>query len=359
MRSERLRLFTELEKSKYFQKVNSIYIENEQFEDLWATEDLQLLSSMLIKYSRELGNNRVFVHPCPLDEAENPGYSFAGIYKSYKPYRCLSTKENIEKAVWQIRYDRFSFYTDFYYQKNALSGSRKIDLFVSCENEGICGYGTGYVDSEKCLVQYYDSPLSIYRKEPKKIYGSIVDIVSGNDSLHKKLVLALYSVQEQINGIVDIEFVFDRKLNVIINEVRKLSKAHMVNWVKSNNCAAWTYGSAASCILNTVGEIKKRVRTWKRQEFNGEEFDLENDVLFVCYESDKQLFEMQKQLSDFKQVSLIISYPYHIIDSHFSYVLNEYDTFDFVLRCTRQMLFDGQIIKIKSNGLTYSIEEKI
>lgn len=359
MQSERLRLFLELEESKYFQKVNSVYVKNKQFENLWDCESLHPLSDMLVEYASELRNNRIFVHPCPVDEATNLGYSFAGVYRSYKPYRCLNIRENIEKAVWQLKNNGFSFYANFYYQKNELNDSRKVDLFVSCENEDICGYGTGYIDSEKCLMQYFDSPLSIYRNEPKRIYGKIKDIVSGNVQLHRKLVLALCSVQEQIDDIIDIEFVFDRKLNVFINEVRKLSNSHVANWIKTDESLTWTYGSAASCILNTVGEIEKRVRIWRYQEFNFDEFDLENDVLYVRYESDEQLFEMQKQFADFKRISLIISYPFHIIDNHYSYVLNEYDTFGFILRCTRQLFFEGQIIKIKSNGLTYSIEEKV
>ncbi len=356
MHSERLELFMNLNDTREFEKVKSFYIYNSLIEEYWKYEDIDSIVNIIMNRSDVLPNNRVFVHPCPIDEALNTGYSFAGVYRSYKPYRGLNIKENIERAVHQIRYDRFSFYGDYYYRRNGLVGARQVDLFVSCENDEICGYGTGYVDSQKCVVQYYDSPLAIYRKEPRRIKGTVEDLSFVNDELQKKIMIALYAVQEQVDDIIDVEFVFNRKLNVIINEVRRLSASHKNNW-NNSLLECWKFSLATSSILNTVGEIKKRVKIWRKGLFIETDFDVYNEVLCINYESDSQIFELLSSVEKFTNVSLIISYPFFIIDNHFSYVLYEDKTFDFVLRCVNYQFINGRTIHVKSDGLNYSIGE--
>lgn len=356
MQSERLRLFLQLTNTDYFSLVNYVYLTNETFGEYWSNNDVNTLIQMISEKANELNNNRVFVHPCPIDEAINTNYSFAGVYKSYKPFRCMTARENVDMAIRQLLIDRVSFYADYYYVKNHLDGTKAVDLFISCENDNICGYGTGYVDNTRAVFQYFDSPLSIYRKEAKKVKSLKKEISNIKDLLQRKILLALFSVQDQLRGIVDIEFVFDRELNIVINECRSVSLAHRRNWNMVGD-DKWTFSSVASVFVNSVGKIRKKIKIWNRENFCGYKIDKKNEVLCVQYESDAQLFEMLTQLGDEMGISLVISYPHFIVDNHFSYVLFEDKSFDFILRCIDYCFIDGLYIEVESNGFDYSIKE--
>ena len=358
MVSERLRLFLKLENTKDFNLVNNFYVENNVFEEYWKKKNSDELVGILCDGLNLLNNNRVFVHPCPIDETLNLGYSFAGVYKSYKPYYCLSGHDNITFAIERLLDDRFSYYAEYYYQKNKLIDTRKIDLFISCENEEICGYGTGYVDSKKVIFQYYDSPLSIYRKEAKKVKGRKDDLLYLTNHLQKKIMLALFSVQEQINDIVDVEFVFDRNLNIIVNEVRLLSDAHRKKWNLISE-PKWIYGNVKSIFLNSIGKIRRRTKIWNEKIFLENKIDIDNDVLCVNYESDKQLLNIFEQIGDTAGIAIIISYPVYLVDNHFNYIIYEDNSFEFVLRCTNVIFTEGTIIQVESDGFNYLIKEEM
>ncbi len=354
MTSERLKMFLKLEDSDAFHKVQSFYIENEKFARLWEEKNLAGIESLLCQRVLELPNNRIFVHPCPTDEEIYKDYSFAGVYKSYKPYRNLDSCSNIKYAVKQICFDRFSYFADYYYRNLNGMGNRDIDLFVSCENDNVCGFGTGYADSQKCVFQYYDSPLSMYRREAKRLKARKEDADILLNELQRNIIYALFSAQEQINDIVDIEFVFNRRCSVIINEIRALSAAHRKNWVMvQNNC--WKINKAPSTCINTVGRLKRKVKVWN-EGFDIDCFDMQRDVLCVNYKSDEQMFGILMKLEGARNISIIISYPIFIVDSHFSYTLFEYDMFEFILRCVDETFVQDQTIIIDSRGFGYSIK---
>ena len=357
MLSERLRLFLKLSNTNHFSLVKYVYFTNEMLNQYWVSKDVDCLTRMIGVKVAELHNNRIFVHPCPVDEALNLDYSFAGVYKSYKPFACMSATENVDTAIRQLLDDRFSYYAEYYYAKNGLNSTRTVDLFVSCENDNVCGYGTGYVDANRAIFQYYDSPLSVYRKEAKRIKSLKQDISKVPDKLQKNILLALFSVQEQIGGIIDIEFVFDRGLNIIINEVRSVSLPHRRKWNMLAN-DAWSYSGVTSIILNSIGKVCKKVKVWNLDKFDEYKLDAENEILCVQYESDAQIYEMLTWLGDRIGVSLIISYPHFTVDNHFSYVLFEDKTFDFILRCVDYSFKDGTYICVESNGINYSIKEE-
>lgn len=357
MLSERLRLYLKLNDTEHFNLVNYIYLTNEMVGEYWTSNDVDYLIQMISEKANKLYNNRVFVHPCPIDEALNVDYSFAGVYKSYKPFGCMSADKNIDRGVRQLLVDRFSFYADYYYAKNHLNSTRAVDLFISCENDNICGFGTGYVDNNRAIVQYFDSPLSIYRKEAKRVKVLKKDIPIIEDDLQKKIFLALFSVQKQLGGIVDVEFVFDRKLNIIVNEVRSASLAHRKNWNMVED-DAWPFSNVASIFINSIGKFQKKVKVWNHENFYKNGIDKMNDVLCVQYESDLQIYEMLTQLGEETGISLIISYPHFTIDNHFSYTLFEDKSFDFILRCVDYCFSDGIYLDVESDGLNYSIKEE-
>lgn len=351
MISERLSLLTKLNATKNFQVVKYVCIYN---EDINVYEDRQEEFVKLIsEKAKSKLNNKLFVHPCPRDEISNKGYSFAGVYNSYKPLRCLTAEENIRNAVQLIKNNLMSYYGDYYYRCNNLLGNKKIDLLVSCENDSICGFGTGYTSGDCYIVQYYDSPLSIYKKEAKKFKVSNQEISKLSNNIERNIIMALKDIHSQIGEILDVEFVFDRSLNIIVNEVRYLSDAHKRNWVQTyyNN---WYYSTVNSCILNTVGTIHRRIKCWEKDCLD--DFDSNIDILYVQYESDNQIFKILQLLEGLTQVALIISYPDHIIDNHLAYIIQEDATFNFVLRCVNLQINCGEWICVNSDGFNYQIE---
>lgn len=354
MISERLRLFQKLTDTKDFQKVKGYSLSNERIQEVWDANDLGQLEKMLLDCVSELPNNRIFVHPCPIDESTYKNYSFAGVYKSYKPYRMLDSTKNIKQAVCQITHDRFSYYADFYYENINANTPRYVDLFVSCENDNICGFGTGYVDSKRCLFQYFDTPLSIHRREAVKISATKETISDIHNTLHSNIIRALFAVQEQIEDTIDIEFVFDKKDMVFINEVRAVSFPHKKNWMLMDE-KKWNFGSTLSIQLNSVGKRFRRVKKWTA-DFNLASFDSEKDLLYIDYVSDMHLFEILLQMRGVNNICLFISYPFFIIDNHFSYTLGEYSNIDFIVRGINANLIDGSLIQIESYGSDYSFD---
>ena len=360
MHSVRLKYLETIKDKSNVPIVNYRKIDWSEIEAFYENNDVEGLAQLLFEKSQ--GLKMVFVHACPRDESVNREYSFAGVYKSYKPIRGLSRMENMRQAAELLINKRFSTHAEYYYVRHQLAGNKEIDIILSNNIDDIWGYGTGYVDGNgNFLLQYYKSPLSMYTKEAYKYLGNI-KFVPSQDYLLKNIATALFDSRNCIGTDLDVEFVFTNQMKIYINELRPISFAHRKNWESFffNAGQIKVPSAVRSCVIDSIGNVfgKAIVVNAERDDWVNI-FASSNEYIFVVAAEDILLFLKIVNMYHGENIRLIIQYNNYIIDNHLQYIVYEDTGIEFVAKVINIPLQDGQMVGISSNGLNSTVEISI
>lgn len=225
-------------------------IDNNTVEE-WANA----IKEQVLAGTEHFPNEYVFAHPCPIDEYYYQHLSFAGVYESYKPLRDKNKKSNIVDGIIKVIQGRYNEYSNYYYSRHKINGSRKVGIIFTPLVDNCCMFGTAYVYEDKCLFDYYDTPLSIYMNDPKRVAASRGSSLEGYE---KKLAESAFDIQSIFGRPLDIEFIITRNEEVFINQIRPISKPHLHNWAMLEEVVWQTAKNSPppSNVLNTIGSVK-------------------------------------------------------------------------------------------------------
>ena len=327
---------------------NVIKFEVIDSEDLNYIDNIKGQCELIFDRSYRLSSNKVFMHACPHDEIINPGYSFAGIYNSYKPLACRTKKENIYEGLFELFRNKVLPYADYYYGRNHLKRTEVFDILISEELRDIRGSGTVYVSKNWCLGQYFISPISYFTRESTKFSS-----FNMSNLLEKKICRVAQDAYMITNTPSDIEFVVDIYNDVYISEIRPISRVHLKNM---NSCVASEFDGLKlqSSIINSISEVKGEIvyidesGNWKN--YLGDPIK----KIFVLNYNKIRLNNFLTEIWKNKtmNLNLIINYTDYIIDNHEQYMCYEDLGINFVTKTINEEFVEGSMIQIKSKGLT-------
>lgn len=124
--------------------------------------------------------------------------------------------------------------------------------------EDAAAFGTGYVHDGRCLLECFDTPLSIFLADPLRIAATEATPRRG---LGGALVGVLFEVAGIVGGPVDVEFLVDRKERVYVTQVRPIPPRHLCNWrlVPAGAWAEVERGAPPSSVVSTVGAAEGEI----------------------------------------------------------------------------------------------------
>jgi hypothetical protein len=334
----------------------------QNFNDLeivkWAKDNVnQLIDNKFFS-----NTNQIFVRPCPLDESKYKHLSFAGVYESYKPYKQKNTKENVIDGIIKVMSGRNNEFSKYYYTKHTLSENKKVSLMFSNALENACMFGTAYVFKGKCLIEYFDTPLSIFRNDPIRI---VADSNSNLVGINKKVRDNIIEVENFIGVPLDIEFLIDRNEKLYISEVRPISKVHLKNWkaITSNTWESYVNTVPPSNVLNSIGTWSGRIVDLRRRMCNAEDFDdTENKIYLINHSSINQkgtttlfLLNILTKYNG-KNINLIIDHGNRRKNDHLQYITFEDPSLNNIINGNfNSFITDNSTRTIVSNGFEYKI----
>lgn len=223
--------------------------------------------------TEQVSGEGLITRACPIDEGVRPDLSFAGVYQTYHPYRYIPRERQIRDGLHCVLEGRFSAYADYYYSRHNIRGSRVVDLMFMEIVDGACMCGTAYVHSGRCLLHYYDTPLSHYQRDPIIVAALPHTRLS---AFHNRLVRSFVGAERLLGAPLDIEFIVDRNLQIHVVQARPISARHLGNWSRIEE-PVWeraTETRQSSTVINTVGRCEGRV------------VDLRNAALHLSYFED-------------------------------------------------------------------------
>lgn len=343
MNNSRRSLIEKIYNSGYEKIIEFKVIDAEALDD---AGNINNQCNLILSNISDMDSNKLFMHLCPRDEVLNPGYSFAGIYNSYKPLNCRTKSENIYAGLMQLSRDKVSRYANYYYGRNHLKRTEVVDLLISREVDYACGSGTVYVSDELCLGQYFLSPKSYFTREAVK-FSSIF----ANDLIEENICNMARELYEIAQIPLDVEFVIDLHGKVYASELRQISCSHMKNWEKLP-IGQNTYINLATCIANSVGSIEGYVVCVDESLKWLKYLENTSDVIFILNSKDNglQLFLNKIWEKDAQDIKLVINYDEYIIDNHEQYMCYEDSGISFVTKTVNEVFVDGAKIRIVSNG---------
>lgn len=239
----------------------------------------------LLSRTRGLPSDRIFVRAQPLDERSRPELSFAGVYQSYSPLRRTARERNLVGGVVKVLRGRYGDYSDYYYSRHEIRSDRPVDIMFSSMVEDTTLFGTAYVYHDKCLLEYFDTPLSIFLHDPARICARRDSALGGFEA---KLVGSMFGVADVVGVPADIEFIADRKEEIFVSQVRPISRAHLRNWGRVAD-ATWrrALGSAPpSNVVNSVGAVEGKVIDLREREPDSRDFDEVSGRIYVVSHHD-------------------------------------------------------------------------
>lgn len=345
MNSSRRDLIEEIYNSGYKNVIEFRIIDS---ETLLEVGNIDNQCELILSKTLDISSNRLFMHMCPHDEKLNPGYSFAGIYNSYKPLNCKAKAENIYSGLKKMSKNKVSQYADYYYGRNHLKRTEKVDLLISSEIENACGSGTVYVSDDFYVGQYYLSPRSYYKRESIKFSS-----ISVNSSMEMRICKMARDLYKIVGVPLDVEFVITLYGKIYVSEVRQISYSHLRHWGTflrtTRECV-----NVPSCIVNSVGSIEGKVvcvdRGLKWQRYLEDTLDV---IFVVNYKDDVlRLFLHEMWKKSVRNIKLIINYNDYIIDNHEQYMCYEDSGISFITKTIDEKFADGNKIRVTSDGWT-------
>lgn len=220
-------------------------------------------SVSMIDVDNSFDSNLLFIHPCPHDESAFSDLSFAGCYKSYKPYSWKSKRDNIFDGLEYVYKNRNNRISNYYYKSHGISSDKSFDIIISQLVEANV-YGTAYIFDDVVICSYYSSFLSVYHHDP---YCFINDLNSTNKNLKSidyMISETLIEIKRRLDCAIDVEFLIDNNGTFIVNEVRPISYAHLRNKAKINKYSDFVernvFNSAFECEGKVV-DLRKRKPT--------------------------------------------------------------------------------------------------
>jgi len=224
-----------------------------------STGNREELNEIITEAKRNtLLGNRLFAQACPHDEGLRPDLSFAGAFRTYHPRRRLSQAENIADGLSYVISGRHNRYADIYYRRHHIFGERAVDIKFANYIDRIIAIGTAYVYGDRCLLQYFDSYLSLYVNDAVRIYADRATLTREARSWENRLPRAFLGVGEMLNIPVDIEFVITAEDVVHVTQVRPISPPHLRLWetVEDEVWARVRRSGPPSITLNSIGRFE-------------------------------------------------------------------------------------------------------
>jgi hypothetical protein len=320
----------------------------------WAA----LMRTDLLLRTSALPSDRIFVRAQPLDEGAYTKLSFAGVYQSYSPLRRKAREQNLIDGVVKVLLGRYSDYSNYYYSRHEILSSRPVDLMFSSMVEDTALFGTAYVYHDKCLLEYFDTPLSIFLQDPARICAHRNSALSGFEA---KLVGTMFGVAAVLDVPVDIEFLANRKEEIFVSQVRPIAQSHLRNWERVAS-ATWRQAldtTPPSNVINSVGTIEGKVVDLREREPNLRDFDEVRGRIYVVSHLDALRGTTSLALLQFiarhslDGLALLVDHGKARRNDHLQYIMFEDPGISFLVNAVNAPReIDGRRLSLTSDGFT-------
>ncbi len=290
-------------------------------------------------------SNLLFVHPCPHDESSYKELSFAGCFKSYKPYSWKNKKENIIDGMKYVYTNRNNRISNYYYNAHNIKSNKSFDVIIS-EAEDADIYGTAYVFDDIIMCSYYSSYVSVYNHDPH----SFIYKGGSNNTLNKTELLiceTLIEIKRILKLKIDVEFMVNGE-KIIISEVRPISSIHIKNYEKVIGFP----NTIERNLLNSTYEIEGKIVDMEQNK--SRLYDMKNNIFLIDHNS--RIFSTLDFLewcssNEMHEVSVIINHGNNRDFDHTQYIAFEDPRIINISNVySRKKFIAGETLTIKSDG---------
>lgn len=304
-----------------------------------------------------LQSDRLFARAQPLDESTFPGHSFAGIYKSYVPRRATPRIKNLTDGLATVLAGRYNRHANYYYSRHGMESARPVDVMFSSIVENTVGFGTAYVNGDKCLLTYFDSPVSIFLEDPVRLAARRGSAIGPGTPLCN----LMFRISELWDLPIDIEFLIDGRCQVFISQVRPMPGIHSRNWrmVREECWDEICQGVTPSNVVNTVGTMKGIVVDLRKRMISATDLNesYRRNRIYVISHYDStpatSSLDMLEFINRYKLtgVALIVDHGKSRRDDHLQYLMHEDPGIDFLVHTAEKIeLRDGSESIVVSDG---------
>jgi len=319
------------------------------------------LEQALLDRTRYLASDEIFVRAQPLDESLVPHLSFAGVYPSYVPRKKTLRAENLTRGLKKVLSDRHIPYSDYYYSRHKIKSDRPVDVMFSSKIEDVMMFGTAYVFGDQCLIEYFDTPISIFLCDPVRIFARCEQRSIG---ISEKLIRSVFAVGQALSGALDIEFMVDRREQVFVSQVRPISPPHINNWksVTERTWAEMRTDGPPSNVVNTVGTIAGRVVDFRNRKPRLRDFEGGQKIYVVSHRGEAQgtsSLDILQFLNwhDLSHVMLVVDHDEARVDDHLQYIMYEDPGVAFLAHSTAiPHDIDGRWWRVSSDGFRVTFD---
>lgn len=309
-----------------------------------------------------LSEPRLFVQACPHDEGMRRDLSFAGVFKTYHPRRGLTQAANVAKGICYVLAGRRSAYADTYYARHRLDGPRAIDVKLSSFVDGILTIGTAYVHGSRCLLQYFDSYLSLYINDPVRLLAMDGDPASqATTDLAQKLVHGLFSLSNELATSLDVEFVATASGDVVVTQVRPIPPSHCRAWdtVLEGTWARLKRDGVPSIVPGSAGHWQGEAVDLRGREPTSRDARLSKPIFVVRHQAAGERgmstlpFLAWAQKEGVTSFGLLVDHGTARRNDHLDYILLEDPQAAFVVSVTNlPARLDAEPLRIDSDGFS-------
>jgi hypothetical protein len=319
--------------------------------------DQGLRQELLIK-TQSLSSDEIFARAQPLDESLAPHLSFAGVYHSYAPRRKTARADNLTQGFNRVMAGRRSPYSEYYYSSHGIVSERPIDMMFSTMVPDVMCFGTGYVFGDQSLIGYFDTPISIFLRDPVRLAARrdqrFTDDISG------ELIQSLFAIERVLRRALDIELIVDRRGQIFVAQIRSLSLAHSDNWTR---VAEKTWHKVCvegppSNVVNTVGIVSGTVADFRRRAPSLRDFESgAQRICVVSHHGNESASTSALELLQFldhnnlSNIVLVVDHGEARVDDHLQYITFEDRRMKFTVHATNiPEEIDGRHWRISSDG---------
>lgn len=314
------------------------------------------LEQYLLDSTRSLASDEIFARAQPLDESLFPNLSFAGVYQSYVPRKKTPRAENLVRGFDKVLSGRYSAYSEYYYSRHNIKSNRPVDVMFSTMVDDVMCFGTAYVIEDRCLIEYFDTPISIFLCDPVRIAA---EREQGYIGVSGKLIRTVFAVNEIMNVALDIEFLVDRREQVFVSQVRPISPPHIDNW-KSVTEQTWDEIRAdgpPSNVINTLGTIEGMAVDLRRRKPSIWDFAQAGKKIYIISHRDVapgtsslEILQFLNQ-NNLSNIALVVDHGDARMDDHLQYIMYEDPGIVFLVHSTGvPKEIDGEWWRITSDG---------
>jgi hypothetical protein len=328
----------------------------------------------LREFTERLGGDDVIIRPSPLDEYARSDISFAGAYKGYMPTQNLGRDGHLVHGTAEMLAGRFTKYGNYYYARHGLDTARKVgaicmEPFFDINNDTPLFHGTAYIAGDH-IRNEYNVASGANRPRPRlvverdnQIWSDEQDAEASID-FNSRMSKVLRGLQKHFGIPLDVEYLFDKRGDLYVVQLRKISERHLANWlvVPALDEDGLPHRSA---VINSTGTAIGKVIDLRSSLKDANVDDLGQGIIVLDHEPmrselhSQALFELAAK-QNLSGLQVVIDHGGLRPRDHLQYTLGEDPGIDFIVQTTDPavtgQLQDGKLVQITSNGITASVQ---